>query len=222
MLFVGPDGDGVTFQCARERAPSLVSTRQRRAAVKHAAIWAIRRRGATIADIAASMGMTERGVYKAIRATEALAEQIGSTRDPDLMPMFGCRPFAAEYLRDSTAPAPAPEPVCHVCRSAITPNDRDVCMRCYKSGSDFALAESLGAAVVAGLAPTPSPPRAGRPAPIPRLTLAHRIELAKTPQGAIWLESIGQMPTGAEMDDRKARRKARRADRRADRRRSPA
>jgi hypothetical protein len=189
-------------------------------AARNAALLVLAERGLTSAEIASLPGIAldERTIRQAIAKARQLREHWrgespeaqAERSDPRVTPLFGCQPW--ERSKEELPPMGAG---CPHCGKRIGPGDPSYCPRCAASGFDRRLARELGEAYrrLPHEAAAPRGRLHGRSAPAcaanatatataaaasaadpPRLSSAHRRELARTPQGYLWLKSIGQLP----------------------------
>ncbi len=204
VLFERTDGRGVRVAPTPRQRVKLEGF-QAQLAARNAALLVLAERGLSSAEIAALPGidLDERtireGIAKAKRLRLEWSYATRPTVDPKVIPLFGCQPWvrAKEELPHLGDPCPH-------CEKRIAPGDSLYCPKCAATGHDRRFARELGEAV--RRIPPPAPPAKSRlrgraptvtvnsATPPPRLTPAHRLELAKTPQGFLWLKSIGQLP----------------------------
>jgi hypothetical protein len=162
-------------------------------------------RGLTSAEIAALPGidLDERTIREAIaRAKQLRAEwrdEVSGRPEPKVIPLFGCQPW-----EKSKEELPQVGDNCSHCGRRIRRGEQLYCPKCAATGHDDRFARELGESI--RRVPLPSPPAksklqgrsqaasTGPPSAPPKLTPAHRLELARTPQGFLWLKSIGQLP----------------------------
>jgi hypothetical protein len=216
VLFMQRDGQGVQIDpMPRRRVPILAHNA--RLAMRNAALLVLYERGLSSNEIAALPGfaMDERTVRKSILIAQSQRErwrrETGPSEDPEVFPMFGCQPWVP-----SKEELPAIGADCTHCGRRIRPGAATYCPKCTTTSFDARFARELGDAI-RRTPPSALPAQSkleGRAnsasAPLPKLSHGHRCELARTPQGYLWLKSIGQLPIGrSRKRDRKRRRTAR-------------
>lgn len=209
MLFERSDGRGVRIAPAQRKRVRLQGHRAQVAA-RNAALLVLAERGLTSAEIASLPGIAldERTIRDAIAKARQLREHWrgespearAERSDPRVTPLFGCQPW--DRSKEELPPMGAG---CPHCGKRIGPGDPSYCPRCAASGFDRRLARELGESY-RHMPPEAASPRGRLPgrtatccgamadAGPPRLSTAHRRELARTPQGYLWLKSIGQLP----------------------------
>jgi hypothetical protein len=201
VLFERSDGRGVRVAPMPRRRVKIQGHRAQLAA-RNAALLILAERGLTSAEIASLPGidLDERTIREAITKARRLRDEWHrepkGMRDPKVIPLFGCQPWE----RSKEEP-PRIGGNCSHCGKRIAPGALLYCPKCAATGHDPRFARELGEAV--RRIPPPAPPAKGKlqgrtaPTAPPKLTPAHRVELARTPQGFLWLESIGQLPDEA-------------------------
>jgi hypothetical protein len=204
MLFERPDGRGIRIAPMPRKQVKLQGHRAQLAA-RNAALLILSERGLTCADIASLPGIDldvrsiRHGINEARRLRKEWHEPCAERPAPKVVPLFGCQPW--ERAREEL---PRIGANCPHCGKRIARGERTYCPKCAASGFDDRLAKELGEAIRRR---PPSPPLAksrlqGRSneselsdlSTSPKLSAAHRLELARTPQGYLWLKSIGQLP----------------------------
>jgi|GEM_PF-5605525 len=226
VLFERTDGRGVRVTPTPRRRVKLEGF-QAQLAARNAALLVLAERGLSSAEIAALPGidLDERtireGIAKAKRLRTEWSHATEAKVDPKVIPLFGCQPWvkAKEELPRLGEP-------CTHCEKRIEPGESVYCPKCAATGYDRRFARELGESIQR--IPPPAPPAKSKlrgradaspdntPMSPPRLTPAHRLELARTPQGFLWLKSIGQLPEegtrGSSSKKRKPSRQRKRDD----------
>lgn len=217
MLFERSDGRGVRIAPMPRQRVKLQGVRAQLAA-RNAALLVLAERGLSSAEIASLPGidLDERtireGIAKARRLREDWRRETRRRIDPKVVPLFGCQPW--EKAKEDL---PRIGARCTHCGKRIEQGESLFCPKCTATGHDLRLARELGEAI--RRIPPPGPPiksklrgQSTSSALPPKLSPAHRIELARTPQGFLWLKSIGQLPdeseaqsSGQERSPRKSR-----------------
>jgi hypothetical protein len=216
VLFERSDGRGVRIAPMPRQRVKLQGHRAHVAA-RNAALLVLAERGLSSSEIASLPGidLDERtireGIAKARRLRDDWRHDARKRPDPKVIPLFGCQPWDK-----SKEELPKIGASCSHCGKRIERGEALYCPKCAATGFDHRLARELGEAI--RRIPPPVPPAKsklqsrgigeapGSPSP-PKLTPSHRIELARTPQGFLWLKSIGQLPDEPKQRRLKEKRK---------------
>lgn len=204
MLFERPDGRGIRIAPMPRQRVKIEGQRAQLAA-RNAALLILAERGLTSAEIAALPGIdldertVREGISRARRLREEWRQEDSPKADPKVIPLFGCQPW-----EKSKEELPKIGASCSHCGKRIERGAPTYCPKCAATGHDHRFARELGEAI--RRVPPPAPPvrskLRGRVEEVPssaastppKLTPSHRVELARTPQGFLWLQSIGQLP----------------------------
>jgi hypothetical protein len=212
VLFERTDGRGVRIAPMPRRRVRIEGHRAQ-VAVRNVVLLDMAERGLSSGEIASLPGIAldertiREGIARAKRLRDDLRGEVKPRLDPKVVPLFGCQPWER-----SKEELPRVGADCSHCGRRIARGEPVYCPKCATTGYDYRMARELGEAI--RRIPPPRPAAKSRlhgrgptPATPPKLSPSHRIELARTPQGYLWLQSIGQLPEETSSRQKAAKRK---------------